>query len=211
MKLGIKQSNHACLCRHTCPTCSLLQRANGMHELTFRCELHRGSIQRGGSLGRSSLHTVRWLSSVIINPGSSSYGEKMRVWFNIKLRKLNLEEKSFSDSDTPWCKTTHFLLHSVSYKWIPVGCEEAFKIIQVNFISHLITLRISLSFALNVLSDSHLEKKNLGKMESFKGNLICLLECSLIQKKVDGTIRRLRGSGRWSHQRFLREWRETVK
>lgn len=172
---------------------------------------YRGSIQRGGSLCWSSLHTVRWLSSVIINLGSSSYGEKMRVWFNIKLRKLNLEEKSFSDSDILWCKTAHFLLHSVSYKWTPAGCEEAFKIIQVNFISHLITLRISLSFALNVLSDSRLGEKNLGKMESFKGNLICLLECSLIQKKVDGTIRRLRGSGRWSHQRFLREWRETVK
>lgn len=163
MKLGIKQSNHACLCRHTSPTYSLLQRANGMHELTFRCELHSGSIQRDGSLSRSSLHTVRWLSSVIINPGSSSYGEKMRVCFNTKLRKLNLEEKSFSDSDIMWCKTTHFLLHSVSYKWIPAGCEEAFKIIQVNFISHLITLRISLSLALNVLSDSHLEKKKISE------------------------------------------------
>lgn len=48
-------------------------------------------------------------------------------------------------------------------------------------------------------------------MESFKGNLICLSERSLIQETADGTIRRLRGSGRWSHQQLVREWRETVK
>lgn len=58
-----------------------------------------------------------------------------------------LEEKSFSESsesDILWCKTTHFLLHSVSYKWISAGCEEAFKIIRVNFISRHIALLCSL-------------------------------------------------------------------
>lgn len=57
MKLGIKQSNHACLCRHTCPTCSPLQRANRMHELTFHCERQRLYPAGLVASGCVSLHT----------------------------------------------------------------------------------------------------------------------------------------------------------
>lgn len=52
-------------------------------------------------------------------------------------------------------------------------------------------------------------KKIWERWNHLKGNLICLLERSLIREKVDGTIRRLKGSSRWSHQHFVCEWRET--
>lgn len=57
MKLGIKQSNHALLCSHTRPTCSPLQTANGMHELTFCRELRSDCIQWGSSCQTASVFT----------------------------------------------------------------------------------------------------------------------------------------------------------
>lgn len=134
--------------------------ANRMHELTFRRELHRDRIQRG-SLGQTvSVFTYTqvdvlshnqpwqiffWIQGWLWKDDSVNEYTAFNKWTPPRSSaKWNLRETSFSDNLR--CKTMHFLSHSVSYKYISAGCEEAFKIIQGNFVSHLITLHITTLF-----------------------------------------------------------------